>query len=460
MKKIALLLVLVLLLSPLNAWGYSLPDAERIEELLKAGQYDAAATAYLAFWNLNNLTKEEKTDKIEKNIFKTAESLLKAGQYDEAITLLGVIPTYKDFDKKIAKLEKKLYSAGIALMNEGNYFKAARAFALSWDYADSKIQHQKIINAIQRSISANKGYIVAINSDGKIETSNLVQIQNDIFANWTDIISVAPYYDGSHNDLTFVVGLKKDGTVVVSPYSTPSGKQMASPALKANQNATKWLTQWTDIIAIEYTSNRWTGLKADGTVVTAGQTTLRNVNKEAEKIKVDEWNDVVAISSAAQHTVALKSNGTVVTTGSNKYNQCNVKSWENIVSIAADGYFTVGLRADGKVNITGRAFDGDATQTIKNEVFSWSNIVYVDIDSDRVVGIKEDGTVVMVDENGKRNLNLFDIVMVVPTEEYILGIKSDGTFVTIKGTPPEIKNWSLNVELEPVLPTVNLQQSN
>ena len=63
------------------------------------------------------------------------------------------------------------------------------------------------------------------------------------------------------------------------------------------------------------------GLKADGTVVAAG-------NNAADQCNVSDWRDIVAITASDFHTVGLKLDGTVVAVGYNFLGQCNVSDWK------------------------------------------------------------------------------------------------------------------------------------
>ena len=88
------------------------------------------------------------------------------------------------------------------------------------------------------------------------------------------------------------------------------------------------------------------GLKANGTVVAAGQNSYGQCN-------VNGWRDVVQVAAGYGHTVGLQSDGTVVPVGDNSNGQCNVGNWTEITQVAAGGGYTMGLRADGTVVTVG-----------------------------------------------------------------------------------------------------------
>ena len=64
----------------------------------------------------------------------------------------------------------------------------------------------------------------------------------------------------------------------------------------------------------------------------------------------------MAVSAGDVLTIGLKADGTVVAAGNNDYGQCNVDSWKDIVAVAAGNVHTIGLKADGTVVATGCNF--------------------------------------------------------------------------------------------------------
>ena len=68
---------------------------------------------------------------------------------------------------------------------------------------------------------------------------------------------------------------------------------------------------------------------------------------------VSDWRDIIALDYRYGQLAGLKADGTVVLTGRTGQGQCDVSGWENIVAVAAGEGYTVGLRADGTVVATG-----------------------------------------------------------------------------------------------------------
>ena len=101
--------------------------------------------------------------------------------------------------------------------------------------------------------------------------------------------------------------LKLDGTVVAT------GSSMFG-ACNVND--------WADIIAISAGKDFSVGVKADGTIVSAGGMSIGGQND------FSGWEDVIAVSTNTSHTVGLRNDGVVMATGSSMSGQCNVFSWK------------------------------------------------------------------------------------------------------------------------------------
>ena len=140
---------------------------------------------------------------------------------------------------------------------------------------------------------AYDNYTVGVKNDGSMVWTGGYGLRKEY--GWYGIMAV----DGNTKR---VVGLKADGTVVAAgdiPYD---------------------VDDLTNIVAIDNGDDYIVGLKADGTVVATGY----------RQRDVDDWSDIVAITDGGDHTVGLKADGTVVATGDNEYGQCDVDDWTNI----------------------------------------------------------------------------------------------------------------------------------
>ena len=86
------------------------------------------------------------------------------------------------------------------------------------------------------------------------------------------------------------------------------------------------ISHWEDIAAISV-GGQVVGLKKDGTVIVSGD------NRDGQG-DTDSWTDIIAVAAGSWHTVGLKADGTVVAVGGNREGQCNVESWTDIIAIA------------------------------------------------------------------------------------------------------------------------------
>lgn len=202
----------------------------------------------------------------------------------------------------------------------------------------------------------------------------------------------------------YVVGVKKDGTVVAAGWNEAGQGEVG---------------KWTDMVSVSAGAYHTVGLKADGTVAATGS----NLRGESA---VSDWIDILAISAGIGHTVGLKADGTVIATGNNESGECNVQEWTDIVAVSAGNGYTLGLKSDGKVVATGK---NDRNQLAVSE---WSDIVALSAGDAHAVGLKKDGIVVFAGENsyGKGNISRWtDIIAVAAGAHHTVGLKSDGTVV-------------------------------
>ena len=119
-----------------------------------------------------------------------------------------------------------------------------------------------------------------------------------------DIVSIV-----AGNKISF--GIRADGTVVAAGDNTTGQCDVGD---------------WTDIVAIGAGERHSVGLRADGTVVAAGY------EKEGGPCDVDDWRDVIEISCGKNTTIALRSDGTALATGNDEksYQVCAVNDWKNL----------------------------------------------------------------------------------------------------------------------------------
>ena len=178
------------------------------------------------------------------------------------------------------------------------------------------------------------------------------------------------------------------------------------------------------------------GLRADGTVVAAGNNTHGQCN-------IDSWTDIIHVAAGHWHTVGVKADGTVIATGWNDYGQCDVAGWTDIVQVAAGLFHTVGVKSDGTVVATtiSKPSDDDG----QCDVADWTDIAQVSAAWDHTVGLKADGTVVATGDNyyGQGDVSEWtDITQVAAGYYHMVGLKSDGTAVAVGA------NWTRQCDVD------------
>ncbi len=213
-------------------------------------------------------------------------------------------------------------------------------------------------------------------------------------ATWRDVTTIAA-------SVHITLGLKADGTVVA-----------AGDLWSASVSA------WRDIAAVTVGNIFVAGLKRDGTVV---------VSPPGAGGNPSGWRGIAAIAAGGGYTVGLRKDGTVVAVGVNRQGECNVSSWRSITAIATGGSeHTVGLKADGTVVATGWNHSGQCN------VSGWTGIVAIAAGPSHTVGLKADGTVVATGWNEYGPCDVGDwrgITAIAAGNQYTMGLKADGTLV-------------------------------
>ena len=188
------------------------------------------------------------------------------------------------------------------------------------------------------SISAGTSHIAGLREDGTaVATGDNAADQCNV-SDWRDIVAVAC---GEGRTL----GVRSDGTVVNTLGNV-------SPVCK-----------WRDIVAVSCgdraCSHRTVGLRANGTVVEDGFFCS----------EILSWRDVVSIACTAQGAIiGLKADGTVLTAGGStslySEQQQQISEWRDIVAIVVGvdaygfgNYHLLGLQKNGEVICVGLAYN-------------------------------------------------------------------------------------------------------
>lgn len=250
---------------------------------------------------------------------------------------------------------------------------------------------------------AGDGWVAAIDENGKLLSTGSIYTGEikELCKDWDNLISLAGDWGGHH-----IVGLKSDGTVLAEGEDGWGFKP-------------EEIAKWTDIIQIESGVFETIGLKKDGTVVVSKSELV-----EQEYLKdVEAWQDIVKIYHANELVVGLKSDGTVVASAQYPYrfntDLYQIRSWRNIKEILVENEGIIGLKKDGTVVSIGY---NDYNQF--DDISEWTNIKKIVTDGSMTVGLKTDGTVVATGKNTYGNCNVQDekdIIDVFATGSFALG---------------------------------------
>lgn len=342
-------------------------------------------------------------DVIQPHIAYTkAVELLEAGQYDAAQTAFLAMGDYKDAPEQLTEIE---YLKAEDMVARGEYSSAAMLYGQLGDYRDAKTQSFELWSLITNrdSISAGAYHTVGLRSDGTVIAVGDRSFGQCNVEDWTDVIAISASFDhtvglrsdgtvlavGSNEEgqcnvedwedivaisagVKFTIGLKSNGTVV------GVGKNFDGECNVEN---------WNNIIAISAGGDHTVALKSDGAVLATG-------GNDDGQCNITDWTSIVAISSFWGTTIGLRNDGTVLMVGRSDYNRGAVRMWKDMIAVSAGGS-NAGVRSDGTVVVVGENDDGECNTD------NWENIMVVSAGWYHTVGLKSDGTVVATGENSR-----------------------------------------------------------
>ena len=212
------------------------------------------------------------------------------------------------------------------------------------------------------AIETSNGYTVGLRYDGTVvATGRLGWEGPDVqpyVSGWTDIAAVETAWNA-------IIGLKTDGTMACQG---PDGSWVEAVLEESG---------WTDVQEICLANTLLLVLKTDGTVTAVGTTNNMGtveIENAYGRLNVSEWTDIVAVSGDDFYSVGLKADGTVVTAGLNRHGRCHVTDWTDIAAVWADYDFTLGLKSDGTFVLAGQVIDYNNQKNPIRELLQWENI--------------------------------------------------------------------------------------
>lgn len=184
------------------------------------------------------------------------------------------------------------------------------------------------------------------------------------------VSAVMPMVSSGDGRISYTVGLKSDGTVVV--WGECSALVLGS-RIKVSDECSSGLQRRVEpvavpglngVVAVSAGGDYIVALKSDGTVVTwglnnGGQLGDGTVTTRYNPAPVPGLNGVIAVGAGFDHTVAAKSDGTVVAWGRNdvgqlgdgtkidRYSPVVVSGLNGVVAISAGAGYTIALKSNG-----------------------------------------------------------------------------------------------------------------
>ena len=164
----------------------------------------------------------------------------------------------------------------------------------------------------------------------------------NLLEKWNDVVDVVT---GDNR----IAVLHYDGTVSVVYANKLPGIPDPSTYNKYS-NIYDDVELWTDIVDISAASTDCiVGLKSDGTVVVSNL--YRSASTSYQEVK--DWTNIIAISKSNCTILGLKKDGTVVAAGNLNEKQKEISTWKDVIAIKAGDAFHVGLKADGTILVAG-----------------------------------------------------------------------------------------------------------
>ena len=212
------------------------------------------------------------------------------------------------------------------------------------------------------AIDTSDSYTVGLRYDGTVVAAGCLGWKGaDVRPYVSDCTDIAAVETARYA----IIGRKTDGTMVCQG---PDGSWVEAVLEESG---------WTDVQEICLANTLLLVLKTDGTVTAVGTTNSMGtveIENAYGRLNVSEWTDIVAVSGDDFYSVGLKADGTVVTAGLNRHGRCHVTDWTDIAAVWADYDFTLGLKSDGTFVLAGQVIDYNNQKNPIRELLQWENI--------------------------------------------------------------------------------------
>ena len=397
--------------------------------LMAEGRYEEAISAFEALegYRDSDARITEAEEAILALKYAEAQALFEAGQFDEAIAEFESLGNGTGFQTEIMQVEaarkEAAYKEAEKLLATGDIVHAAMKYGKASDHLDAQTKSRTLWNQVAQRHTIcvsdgayDSGLCAAIRSNGTVVVAGDGSRKNDIVetvSSWKNIVDIAV---GEKH----IVGLKADGTVL---------------AAGDNYYGQCEVSDWKDIVAICAGGFSTSGLRSDGTVVSVG------VSFGGSR-DVSDWNDIVSITMGGDFYIAgLKANGTVVIRGIFKEENI-VSRWTDVVAI--DAFSNDRLNNDNKSHLIGLKSNGTVVAAGDNrngqcEVSDWADIAAVSAGEDFSVGLRNDGT--MVSAGSVEKTDWTNMVSLTADGDMIMALLFNGR-ISSTFSDPDVSNWT------------------
>ncbi len=282
------------------------------------------------------------------------------------------------------------------------------------------------------SLSLGDHFVLGLRENGTVSLLPDIVYDHSEFgkvSEWRDLAAVETETIYS----TFILGLKKDGTVVCLAEKNLSGYSSAMQEIKT----------WHDIVSIEAGIYAAYGIQKDGTVKIArfDPEKIDHYRMNDKLSAAEKWSNLIALKEIGTDLYGITADGSVLSTS---LDMNRVFSKIDMLQIAdLDGYYipTGILRDDGGVvNLIGicQMFAPNIYDIYhRYDLPIWTDIKKILVFEHHALGLKNDGTVESVRSDSASYADLgqdqvsgwTDIIDIVGNTYTTIGLKEDGTLV-------------------------------
>lgn len=424
-----------------------------------AGQYDDATMTFLSIQPVGTQEKssEEETDTENSNLgslyaqtrnqegyrdsvekalesrYQKAQSLDEKGDYVNACYAFQSINGYKDVGTLLDKVYEILYTEANNCYNQGDVIKARQYYFLCRDYKDSHTLLRNNIREYSGKISIARSYpveITALKSDGTV--LNLNAPGEKTTNNWQGVKAIM-------NGDWVTLGLKGDGTVYAAGDSS-FNKEYSLETYPAT---------WKNIsyfVKNRYMPHAYSA--KDGILYRFTSKGGDTITLEPSLVDIADFYNGIYYIRADGTAIYKKVSSSYIIANEKRVNE-SFNNWKNVVSLDTDGnglIYLIGLDRNGKVLIASTdepSKEEDSVDYAIRSATQWTDIIDIAAGEGSIVGLKVDGTVVVAWKYYKGECDGWrDIVAIATDHDVILGLKVDGTIVS---TP--LKDYEANEQI-------------